>query len=60
MLKKLRSYFGSLLHLLIAFSLTFVIIGYTLPAKAGVIYQAFDTPFREVQNQLPELKAEGF
>ncbi len=35
-------------------------ISYTLPAKADVIYQAFNIPFRELQSQLPELKADGF
>ena len=60
MLQKLRSYLKNAIHLIIAFCVTLVIIGYTLPAKADVIYHAFNMPFQEIKNQLPELKADGF
>ncbi len=60
MLQKLSFYFDFWLNLVIAFCLSFLIIGHTLPAKADVIYQAFDQPFQEIENQLPQLKADGF
>lgn len=37
-----------------------LIISYPTPAKADVIYQAFDMPFQEVKEQLPELTEQGY
>ncbi len=45
----------TLLTLIIAFFVVFV-----NPVKADVIYQAFNMPFQEIKNQLPELKEDGF
>ncbi len=45
----------TLLSVIIAFFFVFV-----NPVKADVIYQAFNMPFQEIKNQLPELKADGF
>ncbi len=60
MLHKLRFHWQKVINLLITACVTLMIIGYTLPAKADVIYQAFNMPFQEVRNQLSELKADGF
>ncbi len=59
MLQKLSFYFDSWLNLVIAFCLSFLIIGHTLPAKADVIYQAFDQPFQEIESQLPQVNKAG-
>lgn len=40
--------------------LTSCIVAATTQAHAGVIYHAFDTPFRSVVDQLPEIASAGF
>jgi len=45
----------TLLTVIIAFFIVFV-----NPVKADVIYHAFNVPFREIERELPELKAQGY
>ena len=37
-----------------------LIVSYPTPAKADVIYQAFDEPFQQVINKLPKLTEQGY
>ncbi|MDJ0730378.1 MAG: alpha-amylase family glycosyl hydrolase [Crocosphaera sp.] len=60
MLHKPRFNWQKTINWVITLCITLMVIGYTLPAKADVIYQAFNMPFQEIKNQLSTLKADGF
>lgn len=58
---KIRSGLTNIQKIAIVLFITLMIVmGYTPSVKADVIYQAFDIPFQEIKNQLPQLKANGF
>ncbi len=59
MCNKIQSFLKMCFHLAIA-SCMALIVSYPTPAKADVIYQAFDEPFQQVKNELPELTEQGY
>ena len=59
MCNKIRSFLKICLPLAIAFCIA-LIVSYPTPAKADVIYQAFDEPFQQVINKLPKLTEQGY
>lgn len=48
------------MNLKLSLSLPLVMLSLTLPARAEVIYQAFDDPYAELELQLPQIQALGY
>ena len=59
MYNKIQSFLKVCLRLAIAACLA-LIVSYPTPAKADVIYQAFNETFQQVRNEIPELKEQGY
>ncbi len=48
------------MNLKLSLSLPLVMLSLTLPARAEVIYQAFDDPYAELEQQLPQIQSLGY
>lgn len=61
MYKQSLNFFRRCITLVVYFTtLTITLLHYTPPAKADVIYQAFDMCYQDIKAKLPQLKDNGY